>query len=151
MKPRILEGGLRISGTLVFLAFLAGVLWSVVPFGGNTLPHWIEAALGVSFNWSALLASSVLGMMGVGAIGLFAAIQLLDGEKHGAAQRLAIEQQPLPADGTVDLSVGIGNLPVDERCDDGGLERDAFEGRPAAFVERVFLGDRGRCFGVDQG
>ena len=50
------------------LAFLSGVAWSLVPIAGDTLPHLLEEWTGISFKWSALLVSSVLGFVCVGAI-----------------------------------------------------------------------------------
>ena len=64
---------------------------------------------------------------------------------------LPIEQQALAADGVVHLTVGVGDLAVDEGGGDGGFEGDAFEGRPTAFVFNVFLRDGVRRLGVDQG
>jgi hypothetical protein len=60
--------------------FFIGVSWSVFPLGGDTLPHRIEEGSGMSFGWSALLISAVLGMLGVGAMGLYTVYHMIESE-----------------------------------------------------------------------
>ncbi|QBG48843.1 hypothetical protein EGM51_16090 [Verrucomicrobia bacterium S94] len=59
------------------LIFLAGIIWSVVPIFGNTLPHHLAEWSGVSFKWSALLVSALLGVVCVGCITASAVIHAL--------------------------------------------------------------------------
>ncbi|MDF7822854.1 hypothetical protein P4B35_02415 [Pontiellaceae bacterium B12227] len=68
-------------GTFAFALlgiFVLGLIWSIFPMVGNTLPHHLAARTGVSFGWSALLISSLLGLSLVGSIVLFAFIQTLE-------------------------------------------------------------------------
>lgn len=78
MKLMMLKTGLTIAAAAALGLFAAGLLWSLVPVGGHTLPHWIEARAGMSFRLSALLASSVLALMCVSSIALSYVRQLLE-------------------------------------------------------------------------
>lgn len=59
---------LVIGGTILSTAAL-GVVWSVVPISGATLPHLIEARSGLSFRLAALFVSLVSALLGV--LGMF--------------------------------------------------------------------------------
>lgn len=61
-----------VVGGAVFASALMSVLWSVVPIGGETLPHMIDAHSELSFRVSALLVSLVAGVLGVIAMFVFA-------------------------------------------------------------------------------
>ena len=43
--------------------------WSVIPMGGETLPHNVERLLPIAFTSSALLVSVLCGMLITGTIG----------------------------------------------------------------------------------
>ena len=58
-----------VIGTAVLCAAALGVVWSVAPLGGETLPHIIEARAGLSFRLAALLVSLVSAVFGV--VGMF--------------------------------------------------------------------------------
>ncbi len=57
-----------VVGGAVLLAALAGVLWSIAPIGGETLPHRVAATAGVSFRLAALFVSLVSAVLGVVAL-----------------------------------------------------------------------------------
>lgn len=57
---------------------VAGLIWSLVPFGGNTLPHRVEHLLDLSFNGAALVVSFLIGMLGVGALGVATLFQAFE-------------------------------------------------------------------------
>lgn len=48
--------------------FLLLFLWSVIPFGGKTLPHILEQSWDVAFHYSALAVSLACGLLAVGAM-----------------------------------------------------------------------------------
>lgn len=50
--------------------FLGLFLWSVLPFGGQTLPHILEQSWDITFRHSALAVSLACGLLAVGAISL---------------------------------------------------------------------------------
>ncbi|WP_372845423.1 hypothetical protein [Pontiella sp.] len=70
MKSILLKWSIRSVAWTFLGLFVLGVGWSVYPLDGDTLPHRVEEGTGMSFGWSALLTSAVLGMLGVGAVGL---------------------------------------------------------------------------------
>lgn len=72
MKHKTGVFGAALFATAFLAVFVVGTLWSLFPFGGATLPHWVELWSGVSFQWSALLVSSLLGLVCVVSISLFA-------------------------------------------------------------------------------
>lgn len=77
MKSRMLKTGLTIAAAAALGLFAAGLLWSLVPVGGHTLPHWIEATAGMSFHLAAGVVSIALSFTCVSAIALFYVLQLL--------------------------------------------------------------------------
>lgn len=54
--------GLTGMTSLLILMFL----WSMIPFGGDTLPHVLEQFWGIQFLSSAILLSLFWGLLGVG-------------------------------------------------------------------------------------
>lgn len=56
------------SITVMSGLFLLLLLWSVIPFGGKTLPHILEQSWGVAFHYSALAVSLACGLLAVGAM-----------------------------------------------------------------------------------
>lgn len=77
MKLLLLKLVLNGMATVALLLSLLGLVWSMVPLWGETLPHRVEQSTGLSFHWSALLVSSVVGIMGVGALGVFSVSHIL--------------------------------------------------------------------------
>jgi hypothetical protein len=76
MKNLFIKSGVSFSTAVLLSMFFGGVLWTIVPLGGITMPHWIETAIGIPFTWSAMLASILLGLICVCSIG----ISLLDAD-----------------------------------------------------------------------
>lgn len=77
MVKQKLYFGMTITMAITLLsAFLVGLIWSVVPMAGTTLPHHVEVWSHTSFSISALLVSFLLAMLCVSALVLFAAAQL---------------------------------------------------------------------------
>ena len=44
--------------------------WSILPMGGETLPHHVEQMLPIGFHLSALLVALLCGFLSTGTIGL---------------------------------------------------------------------------------
>lgn len=63
-----------LSGTVMAMAFVSFMVWSVIPIGGGTLPHLLEANWHWSFRFSAALVSIMSAVLGVSAILMFGAI-----------------------------------------------------------------------------
>lgn len=82
MKHRMISWTVRSLAAGLLLAFAAGLLWSLIPMVGKTLPNHVEEVLGISFAWSALLVSFLLGLICVSAFVLTALIQTLEYEQQ---------------------------------------------------------------------
>ena len=65
MKTRIIQMGASIA---VWTPILLISLWGVYPFGGETLPHLLAGKWQVSFAFSALVFSFLVGVFSVIAI-----------------------------------------------------------------------------------
>ena len=78
MKQKIILSMMTALALATLGSFLAGLLWSVVPMAGNTLPHHLADWAGVPFYGSALLVSGILGLLCVAAIVFFALLQPLE-------------------------------------------------------------------------
>lgn len=63
MKICPLKLGMQISAFAMLITFISGLVWSVYPLGGATLPRWVEAQTDISFTISALLISVLLGIV----------------------------------------------------------------------------------------
>lgn len=70
MKRKLYMALACVSAAVLGAAFIGGLVWSLIPFGGDTLPHLMAGWTGVSFGWSALLVSSLLGLACVGFIAM---------------------------------------------------------------------------------
>lgn len=66
---------LAIGGPLL-IAALFFMVWSIVPLGGNTLPHLIEERSELSFRLSAMLVSLGAGFSGVAGVFVFSFLPL---------------------------------------------------------------------------
>ncbi len=62
-------------------AFITGLVWTLVPIGGSTLPHVVEGLTGVAFGWAALLISSLLAIAAVGCIAVSALLQVIAADR----------------------------------------------------------------------
>jgi hypothetical protein len=58
------------SIAIINIVFMLLLIWSLVPFGGDTLPHILERFLAISFRTAALLVSLICGMLAVGSMSL---------------------------------------------------------------------------------
>ena len=59
------------SGPLLMAGlFMLVLLWSVLPFGGETLPHLLEQTWNIAFRSSALIVSLACGLLAVGSMSL---------------------------------------------------------------------------------
>lgn len=63
MKTCAIKMGLQFAALAMLILFIVGFVWSVVPIGGGTLPHWVEVLSGFSFSVAALLVSVLLGVV----------------------------------------------------------------------------------------
>lgn len=63
-----------LSGLVMASAFVFFIVWSVVPIGGQTLPHLLEQNWHWSFRFSTVLVSLMEAVLGLGTILVFAAI-----------------------------------------------------------------------------
>ncbi|MDZ8118808.1 hypothetical protein [Pontiella agarivorans] len=81
LRQRSLLYGISTLTVLLALLFLGGLIWSMVPMFGKTLPHHLAEYAGVSFKWSALLISSLLGVVYVGWIAASAVVHAIVTEK----------------------------------------------------------------------
>ena len=68
MKHILIHMSLSLAAKGTLVLFICGLLWSLVPLGGITLPHWLGTMIGLSFIRSALLVSILLGIMCVGSM-----------------------------------------------------------------------------------
>jgi hypothetical protein len=59
-KTSLFWSGLTLMNTLFFMV----ILWSLLPFGGNTLPHTMEQLWNIPFPSSALLVSLFCALLG---------------------------------------------------------------------------------------
>jgi len=75
MKKQWIKYSLLAAGTLTLSLFIGGLVWSLLPVGGSTLPHWVASSIGSSFKGSALLTSVVLGILFVCSISLFSSVE----------------------------------------------------------------------------
>ena len=67
-KTTFFWSGLTAMNSLFILLFL----WSVIPFGGKTIPHVIEQVWNIPFSSSALLVSMLCALFAVGTTVLMA-------------------------------------------------------------------------------
>ena len=63
MKRKLSTWAIGAVGFALLCSFILGLVWSLLPVAGDTLPHHFEAWSGISFAWSALLVSSLLGLL----------------------------------------------------------------------------------------
>ncbi|MDF7809275.1 hypothetical protein P4E94_17655 [Pontiellaceae bacterium B12219] len=82
MYKLIKQGSIFLAVTLVFSSIL-GLVWSLVPIFGKTLPHHLEAGAGISFRMAALLVSVLLGLMMVMAMALIGLVQTAEAGQDG--------------------------------------------------------------------
>jgi hypothetical protein len=74
MHKLVKQGSVVLASALVFMSML-GLVWSIIPILGNTLPHHLEAGAGIPFQLAAFLVSIALGLLVVAAMALFGLVQ----------------------------------------------------------------------------
>ncbi|MDF7800043.1 hypothetical protein P4C99_11260 [Pontiellaceae bacterium B1224] len=62
MKKLFIQTSVYSITSISMALFMGGMVWSLVPIGGATMPHWLESISGISFNGAALLISLLLGI-----------------------------------------------------------------------------------------
>lgn len=73
---RIQKGYVFFAGMALVSIMVLFVIWSVMPIGGETLPHLLERNWQWSFRFSAMLVSVITAIVGVCALVLFATLSL---------------------------------------------------------------------------
>jgi ABC-type Mn2+/Zn2+ transport system permease subunit len=64
------------------VASILGLIWSIIPILGSTLPHHLEEGAGIPFRWAALLVSVLLGLMIVFAFALIGLVQSVESNSN---------------------------------------------------------------------